>query len=381
MTICAAPSMRRLFTLLTFAMVRAGKLLDPETPLSLALDGMTTLHGALSAEELSILNAYVDRALGQMEQNMQALSHSVTAQIDSMRQQGLFLCLGDVVQRGVGKYEIRVPELDLYPRDQPEGSGQLPPFLVYSPAWWPEVTAALGSDAELRSATVILSTSAELVTGNIEAPRSVLLQGATAWHSDGARPPAEHAGVTYALVVYIPLVEVAEDAGRVEYLPRTHTAEAATNGLRVGRSTNWRSVEPWTPEWKADVIVPPMRAGDAVVYTYTTQHRGLPSTAAGYRPVLKLDYFRPGVGTKQVGTKQARSKKDGWCEASGFLLDASPDPRLSSGDGPASATRGESAATFGGATAAAMVLAFLAVVALIVSRFVPRGAGRKKKRR
>ena len=172
--------MRRLFTLLTFAMVRAGKLLDPETPLSLALDGMTTLHGALSAEELSILNAYVDRALGQMEQNMQALSHSVTAQIDSMRQQGLFLCLGDVVQRGVGKYEIRVPELDLYPRDQPEGSGQLPPFLVYSPAWWPEVTAALGSDAELRSATVILSTSAELVTGNIDAPRSVLLQGASA---------------------------------------------------------------------------------------------------------------------------------------------------------------------------------------------------------
>ena len=57
-----------------------------------------------------------------------------------------------------------------------------------------------------------------------------------------------------------------------------------------------------------------MDAGTAVIYSYTTQHRGLASSRPGfYRPVLKLDYFGSFV--------QKNNNKDGWCEENGFVLD------------------------------------------------------------
>lgn len=114
----------------------------------------------------------------------------------------------------------------------------------------------------------------------------------------------------------IPLRDVPPDGGRVQYLPRTHSA-GQHSSLRVGRSG-----EPWRAEWGVDVVTPPMDAGTAVIYDYTTQHRGLKnnhSVEAGmdtgktniWRPVLKLDYFRRGVTT--------RDGKDGWCPENGWL--------------------------------------------------------------
>lgn len=101
----------------------------------------------------------------------------------------------------------------------------------------------------------------------------------------------------------------------MEYLPRTHSAGRHAS-LRVDRSG-----EPWSAEWGVDVVTPPMDAGTAVIYDYTTQHRGLKNNhqteavadaqRTHWRPVLKLDYFRPGVGTK--------NGKDGWCPENGWL--------------------------------------------------------------
>ena len=63
-----------------------------------------------------------------------------------------------------------------------------------------------------------------------------------------------------------------------------------------------------------DIVTPPMDAGTAVIYSYTTQHRGLASSRPDfYRPVLKLDYFGSFV--------QKNNNKDGWCEENGFVLD------------------------------------------------------------
>ena len=101
------------------------------------------------------------------------------------------------------------------------------------------------------------------------------------------------------------IIDMGPGGGRVEYLPATHT----NRSLRVERNG-----EPWSAAWGADLVTPEMGAGDAVVYSYTTQHRGLRSEAPGHRPVLKLDYFMPGVGTRRA--------KDGWCEQNGFLLAA-----------------------------------------------------------
>ena len=85
-------------------------------------------------------------------------------------------------------------------------------------------------------------------------------------------------------------MSVPENGGRVEYLPKTHT----DHSLRVERHG-----KPWTEAWAADIVVPTMDAGTAVIYSYTTMHRGLPSTVPGfYRPVLKLDYFSSAVVRK-----------------------------------------------------------------------------------
>lgn len=125
------------------------------------------------------------------------------------------------------------------------------------------------------------------------------------WHSDGSLPKdPKHGTVTYGLVVYIPLRSVPENGGRVEYLPKTHK----DHSRRVERHG-----QPWTNEWTADIVVPPMDAGTAVIYSYTTMHRGRASTLPGfYRPVLKLDYFRSIV--------TENNNKDGWCETNGFLF-------------------------------------------------------------
>ena len=109
----------------------------------------------------------------------------------------------------------------------------------------------------------------------------------------------------YGLVVYIPLQSVPENGGRVEYLPKTHV----DHSKRVERHG-----KPWTEAWAADIVVPPMQAGTAVIYSYTTMHRGQASALPGfYRPVLKLDYFMSAV--------VENNNKDGWCEANGFLFD------------------------------------------------------------
>ena len=53
--------------------------------------------------------------------------------------------------------------------------GTLPQSIVDSPPWWPTVAGMLGPDAELRSATVILSSAQAFVTNEAATPQ--------AWHS------------------------------------------------------------------------------------------------------------------------------------------------------------------------------------------------------
>ena len=62
-----------------------------------------------------------------------------------------------------------------------------------------------------------------------------------------------------------------EDGGRVQYLPKTH------------RDVSWANrgdelAGEWSDAWGTDMVVPPMDAGTAAIYSYTTMHRGLASS-------------------------------------------------------------------------------------------------------
>ena len=316
---------------------------------SLAADGMAILPHALTGAQLAELNLILDMLLTNLNATVTDLDPAVLqrnaaslATRDTVDSHNGF-CFGDISQRGPGKYEIRVPELDLYPPPPPpitEKRPWVPPLplfppelkLANHPAWRDTVLSALGEDAELRSATVILSVSHGI---------GPLGEASTSqhWHSDGTLPPAEYMGIAYGVVVYIPLKDVPPHGGRVEYLPGTHSQANKGKGKGKGKPPRVdRNGNAWNPAWGVDLVTPPMDAGVAVIYDYTTQHRGLKSTvgiadtAAAteaeedssrnvWRPVLKLDYFRAGVGTK--------SQKDGWCPQHGYLTRArkySPPP-------------------------------------------------------
>jgi hypothetical protein len=160
---------------LPYACVSAGQVLDPSQKFSLADDGMMVLPDALSEAQLKDLNAMVDRALRTMENNTQALSgislsklarqNEAAGRMSFGSSANSQFCFGDITTRDPGKYELRIPELDLSP---PGESGRnnalLPRFITSRPRWYAMVANALGKDAELRSATVILSTDRAIVT-------------------------------------------------------------------------------------------------------------------------------------------------------------------------------------------------------------------------
>ena len=182
-----------------------------ERQFSLKDDGMTILPQALTALQLIELNFVLDPLLDNLNATVAALDPSVlqrnAANLDRNRDavdSHNGFCFGDIVQRGPGKYELRVPELDLYPPTPVQGSlPWIPPPPLFppelqlntqpAPPWREVVLSALGADAELRSATVILSTKAGLVTHEPASSQH--------WHSDGTLPPQEYSHLAYAVVV------------------------------------------------------------------------------------------------------------------------------------------------------------------------------------
>ena len=281
----------------------AGKVLDPALRFSLAKDGLTFMPDALSPMDLKDMNDIVDRAISHLENNTQSLSSMALTKLARATEStgrksygatdNSLFCFGDITQRDPGKYELRT----FY--DSQREVNTLPESIIEAPRWLRTIYETLGRDAELRSATVILSTAEALVTNETATTQH--------WHSDGALASGPNGKLsldTYGLVVYIPLRSVLENGGRVEYLPKTHT----DLDLRVEKLAG-----EWSEEWGADMVVPHMDAGTAAIYSFTTMHRGLGSSLPGfYRPVLKLDYFAANVARND--------NKDGWCEHNGFVL-------------------------------------------------------------
>jgi hypothetical protein len=180
---------------------------------------MAILPQALSAWQLIELNLILDPLLDSMNATanlldpvvLQRNAANLASNRDEVDSHNGF-CFGDIAQRGPGKYEIRVPELDVHHPPPPPDTEKLPwipppPFfppelkLDNHPRWRQIVMGALDGDAELRSATVILSTKAGLVTREPASSQH--------WHSDGSLPPQEYSHLAYALVVCTYTVAVA----------------------------------------------------------------------------------------------------------------------------------------------------------------------------
>lgn len=126
-------------------------------------DGMAILPGALTASQLAELNFLLESLLANLEASAAVLDPSVleanAARLSEARDQvdsHNGFCFGDITQRGPGKYEIRVPELDLYPPPPPPITAKrpwVPPAPLFpsyldlkeSPPWREAILQALGS--------------------------------------------------------------------------------------------------------------------------------------------------------------------------------------------------------------------------------------------
>ena len=246
-------------------------------PAGLPTPHVSALHTAATAHFDRIRNAAERRSL-----------HNVVPQniYDSNRR----FCFHDVTQRDPGKYEVKIENAWLTPHATANNDNNSSSTLLWesyitaplptSPTpWAPLVRAALGDDAELYSASMIYSTHASFFGEPAQD------QG---WHSDGSFTCGNCQGTPgrYAVVVYIPLEDVADEhGGKVEYLPGSHVSSELYGGdhqqlVQSGRLSTYE---------------PTMQAGDILVWDFRLVHRGLarrdPSSP---RPVLKLDYFRKG---------------------------------------------------------------------------------------
>jgi len=232
--------------------------------LSMQDDGLSLVRRALHTTSVEALAKLTTKFMKKAEAAMAGRSQA---------------CFGDLVTRNAGKYEVRLPQLEL-------GSEKFPQYLLGNMPWVAKVGAALAGKFELRSATVIISAPRLLLPAEAKVEHNKSQE----WHSDGTVPPIDQLPATtaYGVVVYLPLEDVPPDGGRVEYLLSTHSNYSQR--------------------------VAPDFTGDAVLYDYKTIHRGLPNLARGLRPVLKLDYLLQGIKLKQA--------KDQWCEDVGFLVPA-----------------------------------------------------------
>jgi hypothetical protein len=238
------------------------------------------------------------------------------------------VCFADVIGRQPGKYECALPEL--------EDSSVLS-WLAREAAWVSVVRNALGADARLVSATVIVSMALSL-EGRPARNQS--------WHADGSFRAGNETCVNcvetdeaYGMVVYVPLADVeVGGGGEVEYVVGSHRDEALYAEMvhvNQGGSTT-DEVLARHPQLRIDR--PRLKAGTALMYDYRLQlsalhasahhgalpphrydyrlqHRGLArSLPHGHRPILKLDFFRRG-----------HSDYDNlWCVHAGTALLAGP---------------------------------------------------------
>jgi len=272
-------------------------------------EGLIHLIGALSEEKVDLLKEASDSFTSRLDVRGRAYVEKLKqkkgkASTWKPRDSNSLFCFDDVVQRDPGKVEVALP--GLMDPNHPlgfvarglgaRGSDRLP--------WAHVVEQALGEDAELFSTTLILSMA-----------QSFFGEEATdqGWHSDGSFLPGNSTcrncveGVgAYGLVVYCPLVDVEDDGGSVEYLLSSHDD--------LGK---WID-EPYDPEAVDEIHrkglesrKPKLGKGDVIAYDYRLMHRGLARRVPeGNRPVLKIDYFKKGVGDRD----------NLWCSDRGKLV-------------------------------------------------------------
>jgi ectoine hydroxylase-related dioxygenase (phytanoyl-CoA dioxygenase family) len=138
------------------------------------------------------------------------------------------------------------------------------------------VRSLLGNDAVLLYAGLILS-----FPSSSDQP----------WHQDGLmlfsqdELPEDVHLPAYALNVFIPLADVTEDMGPTEFSVGSHRAKEGEKAMQHILNQQ---------EYKANIIGPTLKRGDALIYDYRICHRGTQNLSTDKtRPMLYLMYARP----------------------------------------------------------------------------------------
>jgi ectoine hydroxylase-related dioxygenase (phytanoyl-CoA dioxygenase family) len=93
----------------------------------------------------------------------------------------------------------------------------------------------------------------------------------------------------YALNVFVPLLDIAEDLGPTEFWLASHcTDDARQTFLKEQSALGYEKLLE-----KKNIIGPLLQAGDALIYDYRICHRGTSNLSKAVRPMLYLLYARP----------------------------------------------------------------------------------------
>jgi len=219
--------------------------------------GVATMAAALPPAAVAELLAAALGRIAAAERALAAARPELTAGATEF-------AFSDFSSRGGPRFDLIVP------LDAPGAEGFA--ALAAAGPWRPLVDALLGPGA---------SCQASLVYSRPGAP-------AQDWHTDGAHLGRDAGwdgaggGPPYALCAFIPLIDLDAAVGFTQFWPGTH---AYSGLLGFGPAAELLGAS-------YDAILP---AGSAVLYSYTTMHRGMPNVSRStLRPLIQLLYAAPG---------------------------------------------------------------------------------------
>ncbi|MFI1809201.1 phytanoyl-CoA dioxygenase family protein [Streptomyces sp. NPDC020422] len=138
----------------------------------------------------------------------------------------------------------------------------------------------------------------------------------TVVHDD--EPGLPLAGLTRALTVWIPLVDVPADRGSLVYLPGSHRRPPEHRQIHLAGFRDYRPMEEVWPDFPfSPRVAVPMRAGDIVFHDFRTVHMAGANTDGERRLAFAAVYmdsdatYRPGVQDHPVAHLQPGAPVDG----------------------------------------------------------------------
>lgn len=159
--------------------------------------------------------------------------------------------------------------------------------------------------------------------------------GPTPWHQDAFYWPFDPAPELVSVTMWLPLVDVAEGMGGMEFARGSHLeGPVADVGISDESERRFAAMVD-AGRWPVDAPGP-MRAGDATFHAGWTVHRAAPNTTSTVREVLTVIYLADGIRVARPANRYQEHDAAEWLPgaAPGDLVGGDLHPLLGAG-GPA----------------------------------------------